>query len=84
MTSQGWYELRVDMSDFKNQSRYAYYRIFSVGNKASGYLLTIGEYEGNAGTCNLKYFLIIYQTIRLLCISIFYDKDDYAKLFLKI
>ena len=37
------------MSDFRNQRRYAYYRIFSVGNKASGYRLTIGEYEGNAG-----------------------------------
>ncbi|XP_022323789.1 fibrinogen C domain-containing protein 1-like [Crassostrea virginica] len=49
LTSQGWYELRVDMSDFENQTRYAYYRLFSVGNKASGYRLTIGEYEGNAG-----------------------------------
>ena len=49
LTSQGWYGLRVDMSDFRNQRRYAYYRIFSVGNKASGYRLTIGEYEGNAG-----------------------------------
>ena len=51
MTSQGWYELRVDLSDLKNQRRYADYRIFSVGHKASGYRLTIGEYmyEGNAG-----------------------------------
>nr|XP_022324569.1 fibrinogen C domain-containing protein 1-like [Crassostrea virginica]XP_022324570.1 fibrinogen C domain-containing protein 1-like [Crassostrea virginica]XP_022324571.1 fibrinogen C domain-containing protein 1-like [Crassostrea virginica] len=49
LTSQGWYELRVDMSDFKNKRRYAYYRIFSVGNKASGYKLTVGEYHGNAG-----------------------------------
>ncbi|XP_052719665.1 fibrinogen C domain-containing protein 1-like [Crassostrea angulata] len=49
LTSQGWYEMRVDMSDFDNESRFAYYRIFSVGNKKSGYKLTIGEYEGNAG-----------------------------------
>nr|XP_034302851.1 microfibril-associated glycoprotein 4 [Crassostrea gigas] len=54
LTSQGWYELRVDMSDFKPQRRYAFYRIFSVGNKASGYRLTVGEYEGNAGD-SLKY-----------------------------
>lgn len=49
LTSQGWYELRVDMSDFSKKSRFAYYRIFSVGNKTSGYRLTVGEYEGNAG-----------------------------------
>uniref|UniRef100_A0A8W8KMB2 Fibrinogen C-terminal domain-containing protein n=1 Tax=Magallana gigas TaxID=29159 RepID=A0A8W8KMB2_MAGGI len=49
LTSQGWYEIRVDMSDFDNESRFAYYRIFSIGNKESGYKLTIGEYEGNAG-----------------------------------
>lgn len=39
----------VWVSDFDNESRFAYYRIFSVGNKKSGYKLTIGEYEGNAG-----------------------------------
>lgn len=49
LTSQGWYELRVVMSDFKNKKRFAYYRIFSVGNKSSGYRLIVGEYEGNAG-----------------------------------
>nr|XP_011436832.2 ryncolin-4 [Crassostrea gigas] len=49
LTSQGWYELRVDMSDFENENRFAYYRVFSVGNKDSGYKLTVGEYQGNAG-----------------------------------
>lgn len=37
------------MADFENESRFAYYRIFSVGNKDSRYKLTVGEYEGNAG-----------------------------------
>jgi hypothetical protein len=37
------------MSDFKNQKKYARYRIFSVGSKGTGYRLTVGEYEGNAG-----------------------------------
>lgn len=54
LTSQGWYELRVDMSDFSNKSRFAHYRIFSVGNKNSGYRLTVGEYEGNAGTMFIR------------------------------
>ncbi|XP_062578320.1 ryncolin-4-like [Saccostrea cucullata] len=49
LISQGWYELRVDLSDFKNQRRHAYYRTFSLGNEASSYRLTVGEYEGNAG-----------------------------------
>ncbi|XP_034302850.2 microfibril-associated glycoprotein 4-like [Magallana gigas] len=49
LTSKGWYELRVDMSDFKNESRFAYYRTFFVGNKDSGYKLKVEEYEGNAG-----------------------------------
>ncbi|XP_062572264.1 fibrinogen C domain-containing protein 1-like [Saccostrea cucullata] len=49
LTSQGWYELRVDLSDFQNQRRYAYYRTFSLGNLASNYRLTVGDYEGNAG-----------------------------------
>lgn len=37
------------MSDFENENRFAYYRVFSVGNKDSGYKLTVGEYQGNAG-----------------------------------
>lgn len=57
MTSKGWYELRVDMSDFNNESRFAYYRIFSVGNKDSGYKLTVGEYKGNAGKKTLHNLL---------------------------
>ncbi|XP_078323208.1 ficolin-2-like [Crassostrea virginica] len=37
------------MSDFKKKRRFAYYRIFYVGDMASGYKLTVGEYHGNAG-----------------------------------
>ena len=63
LTSQGWYELRVDMSDFINNRRYAHYRIFSVGNKASGYRLTVGEYNGNAGK---DFYIIIHLQTRVL------------------
>lgn len=62
LTSQGWYEIRVDMSDFDNESRFAYYRIFSIGNKESGYKLTIGEYEGNAG----KQLHDLFRQIKLI------------------
>lgn len=63
LTSQGWYELRVDMSDFSKKSRFAYYRIFSVGNKTSGYRLTVGEYEGNAGTMFIRWKVFNFRTI---------------------
>uniref|UniRef100_K1QLC8 Fibrinogen C domain-containing protein 1 n=1 Tax=Magallana gigas TaxID=29159 RepID=K1QLC8_MAGGI len=74
LTSQGWYELRVDMSDFSKKSRFAYYRIFSVGNKTSGYRLTVGEYEGNAG-----------DSLKALNGQSFYardnDRNDCSKMF---
>lgn len=49
ITKQGWYQLRVDMSDFEGNSRYAKYMIFAVGNVASGYQLRISGYSGDAG-----------------------------------
>ncbi|XP_062608020.1 ryncolin-1-like isoform X2 [Saccostrea cucullata] len=49
LTSQGWYELRVDMSDFGGKRRYAEYRVFSVGDRSSRYKLTVEEYHGDAG-----------------------------------
>lgn len=48
------------MSDLSNQKRFAYYRIFSVGNKDSGYKLTVGEYEGNAGKILIAWIKITY------------------------
>lgn len=59
LTSQGLYEI---MSDSDNESRFAYYRIFSIGNKESGYKLTIGEYEGNAG----KQLHDLFRQIKLI------------------
>ncbi|XP_056010014.1 fibrinogen C domain-containing protein 1-like [Ostrea edulis] len=49
LTSQGWYMLRVDMSDFAGKTRYAEYRVFSVGNQSSRFKITVDEYRGNAG-----------------------------------
>ncbi|XP_065846786.1 ryncolin-1-like [Oscarella lobularis] len=41
--------MRVDMTDSDEDSRYAQYKTFDVGNEASGYVLRIGLYSGNAG-----------------------------------
>ena len=37
------------MGDFENNQRYAVYKQFVVGDEKSGYKLTVGGYEGNAG-----------------------------------
>ncbi|XP_071144329.1 fibrinogen-like protein A [Mytilus edulis] len=49
LTSSGKYELRVDMVDKNNKKIYAVYKIFVVGDAASKYKLTVGDYSGNAG-----------------------------------
>ena len=37
------------MGDFDSNQRYAVYKQFVVGDEKSGYKLTVGRYEGNAG-----------------------------------
>lgn len=53
IVSQGFYELRIDMSDFAGESRYAVYRRFSVGDESQGFKLLIEDYIGNAGCMSL-------------------------------
>ncbi|CAC5391814.1 Fibrinogen-like protein A,Ryncolin-4,Angiopoietin-related protein 7,Angiopoietin-related protein 1,Ficolin-3,Ficolin-1-B,Techylectin-5A,Ficolin-2,Ryncolin-1,Tenascin-R,Fibrinogen-like protein 1,Angiopoietin-related protein 4,Angiopoietin-1,Tenascin-X,Fibrinogen C domain-containing protein 1-A,Tenascin-N,Ryncolin-3,Tenascin,Fibroleukin,Fibrinogen C domain-containing protein 1,Fibrinogen gamma chain,Techylectin-like protein,Ryncolin-2,Angiopoietin-related protein 6,Angiopoietin-related protein 2,Angiopoietin len=49
LTSGGTYQLRIELQDWNNDTRYATYNTFNLGNEASGYILTIGGYGGNAG-----------------------------------
>lgn len=49
ITSQGWYELRVDLTSMGNIVAYAEYNVFAVGDVDSGYKLTVDGYSGNAG-----------------------------------
>uniref|UniRef100_A0ABM5G9J5 Tenascin-R isoform X3 n=1 Tax=Pogona vitticeps TaxID=103695 RepID=A0ABM5G9J5_9SAUR len=48
ITSQGRYELRIDMRDGQ-ETAYAYYDKFSIGDPRSLYKLRIGDYNGTAG-----------------------------------
>uniref|UniRef100_A0A8C5JJV1 Tenascin-R n=1 Tax=Junco hyemalis TaxID=40217 RepID=A0A8C5JJV1_JUNHY len=48
ITSQGRYELRIDMRDGQ-ESAYAYYDKFSIGDSRSLYKLRIGDYNGTSG-----------------------------------
>jgi len=48
LTSVGEFTLRIDMSDFDNQTVYALYDNFSIGS-GKGYILSAGTYTGTAG-----------------------------------
>ncbi|XP_076084683.1 fibrinogen-like protein A isoform X1 [Mytilus galloprovincialis] len=49
LTSRGRYELRIYLTDLSNTEKYAVYKTFIVGDAASKYKLTVGNYSGNAG-----------------------------------
>lgn len=49
LTSQGNYDLRIDMEDFEGNQRYAEYHNFKVDHEKDQYQLHLGEYTGNAG-----------------------------------
>ncbi|XP_071963850.1 fibrinogen-like protein A [Antedon mediterranea] len=49
LTSDGQFELRVDMSTFEGESAYANYGNFRIGDEESNYKLICGNYSGNAG-----------------------------------
>ena len=42
-------ELRVDIRDFYENSGYAHYTNFSIGDSASQYILSVSGYSGTAG-----------------------------------
>ncbi|WAR19555.1 TEuncharacterized [Mya arenaria] len=48
ITSQGWYELRVDLMATNGDTRYANYEVFSVGDAQNQYPLFVDGYSGNA------------------------------------
>ena len=49
LTSEGSCELRMDMEDFENVTKFAVYQDFSISNGNDGYRLGIGAYTGTAG-----------------------------------
>ena len=57
LTSQKQYTLRIDLEDFRSQTRYAVYPTFRVGPESDCYRLAIGSYTGTAG--NFVYNLYI-------------------------
>nr|XP_034322681.1 microfibril-associated glycoprotein 4 [Crassostrea gigas] len=51
LLSQGTYEMRMDMEDFDNQTRYVKYTSFYVGDESSKYTVTLTGFSGNVGDC---------------------------------
>ncbi|XP_027628150.1 fibrinogen-like protein 1 [Tupaia chinensis] len=49
LTTQGNYTLKIELTDFERNSRYAQYKNFKVGDEKNSYELNIGEYSGTAG-----------------------------------
>ena len=43
------YTLRVDLEDFENETRYAKYSTFNIGNSTTDYTITVEGYCGDAG-----------------------------------
>ena len=52
ITTQGFYELRIDLEDWENNIRYAKYSVFRVEHTKDLYGLTVGGYSGDAGYLN--------------------------------
>ncbi|XP_074543828.1 fibrinogen-like protein 1 [Halichoeres trimaculatus] len=49
LTSQGNYDLRIDMEDFEGNQRFAEYKNFKVDDEKDQYQLHLGGFTGNAG-----------------------------------
>ena len=55
--SQGHYELRIDLEDWNNETRYATYNAFDITGPESNYKLKIAGYSGTAGIVLVTYIL---------------------------
>ncbi|XP_076084355.1 fibrinogen-like protein A isoform X1 [Mytilus galloprovincialis] len=62
LTSSEKYELRIDLTDLSNNKKYAVYKTFIVGDAASKYKLTVGDYSGNAGNNMVKHNGKVFST----------------------
>ncbi|XP_052366422.1 fibrinogen-like protein 1 [Oncorhynchus keta] len=49
LTSQGDYNLKINMEDFDGNQRFAKYKNMKVDDEKNQYKLNLGEYTGNAG-----------------------------------
>jgi len=61
--------LRVDLADFEGNTSYAEYDDFAAGSAITKYkLLSLGEYRGTAGQCDVKTWTELFWVVS-------YDSD---------
>lgn len=84
LTSTGKYELRVDMVDTNNNKTYAVYKTFSIGDAASKYKLTVGDYSGNAGKLQFMSLTICQKLFRIHVIVTVLSSNNVRQFFHRI
>ena len=57
ITSQGRYELRVDMQDLDGAWYYAYYDNFEIKSESENFKLIVGAFTGNTSKCTFNKFV---------------------------
>ncbi|RMB88096.1 hypothetical protein DUI87_35531 [Hirundo rustica rustica] len=48
MTSQAEYSLRIDLEDWNNKHKHAFYQVFSIEDEENSYRLHVGGFSGTA------------------------------------
>ena len=56
------YTLRVDLEDFENETRYAKYSTFNIGDSSTDYTITVEGYSGDAGDSLLAHNEMKFST----------------------
>ena len=71
LSASGQNVLRVDLESFENETAYAVYESFSVGNESEVYILNVGDYSGKNKSI-YKFLECMYTeiipSIRLRCL----------------
>lgn len=50
LTSQGDYELSIDLTDWDDKTTFAKYKHFVIGRESTNFVLGVSGYYGTAGT----------------------------------
>ena len=58
ITSQGYYDLKIDLEDFEGNTSYALYENVSVSGEDDFFRLRFGAYSGDAGIVTTFYKMV--------------------------
>ncbi len=66
LTASKSYSLRVNLEEFSGAHSFAVYSTFDVTNEATGYVLRLGSYQGDAGKINILLLPFLFLLVLLL------------------